>query len=47
MEQKELYEFIRKMNPNDYAAVKEMIAKEEKQRYDEMWWTHDRIDNYL
>ena len=47
MEQKELYEFIKKMNPSDYAAVKEMIAKEEKKNYDEMWWNHDRIDNYL
>ena len=38
---------IRSMSTADLEAIKSMIAKEERNRYDEMWWTHDRIDDYL
>ena len=38
---------IRSMNTADLEAIKKMIAQEEKNRYDEMWWTHDKIDDYL
>lgn len=42
-----LQEQIHNLSTADLEAIKEMIAQEEKNRYDEMWWTHDRIDNYL
>ena len=38
---------IRSMSTADLEAIKSMIAKEERNRYDEMWWVHDKIDDYL
>lgn len=47
MLQEQIHDVLRRMPTADLEAIKEMIAREERSRYDEMWWTHDRIDNYL
>lgn len=47
MLQEQIHDAIRSMSTADLEAIKSMIAKEERNRYDEMWWTHDRIDDYL
>ena len=47
MLQEQIHDVLRSMTAADLEAIKEMIAREERNRYDEMWWTHDRIDNYL
>lgn len=47
MLQEQIHDVLRNMTAADLEAIKEMIAREERNRYDEMWWTHDRIDNYL
>ena len=47
MLQEQIHDAIRSMTSADLEAIKKMIAQEEKDRYDEMWWIHDRIDDYL
>lgn len=47
MSQEQICNTIHTMSHEDLDAVKKMIAAEEKSRYDDMWWTHDRIDDYL
>lgn len=47
MTQEQISEVIRTLNTTDLDAIKKMIAQEERSRYDQMWWTHDRVDNYL
>lgn len=47
MLQEQIHDVLHSMTAADLEAIKEMIAREERSRYEEMWWTHDRIDNYL
>lgn len=47
MTNEQINNFIHSLNATDFNNLREFIKKEEKSRYDEMWWTHNRIDNYL
>lgn len=43
----QISELIHAMNSTDFNELKQLIQKEEKSRYDSMWWTHERNDDYL
>ena len=43
----QIIETLSNLSMADFVAIKQLIAQEEKTRYNEMWWTHDAIDSYI
>lgn len=47
MIQEQIRNELRSMSADELEAIKRMIEEEEESRYDEMWWTHTRKDDYI
>ena len=47
MNQEQILEYISNVNITDLDAIKKMIEEREAEMYEEAWWTHETIDDYL
>ena len=47
MNQEQILEYISNVNIADLDAIKKMIEDREEEMYEEAWWTHETIDDYL
>lgn len=47
MVQELVCDMLRHMSITDFEQYKKAVAKVEKERYDEMWWTHEKNDDYI
>lgn len=47
MVQELVCDYLRHMSLADFTLYKDAVEKVEKERYKEMWWTHERMDEYL
>lgn len=47
MTQEQFFDYLANISAADLDAVKKIIADREEALYEERWWTHDKIDDYL
>ena len=43
----EQIDFFATIDPATMDAVKQLLAKREKELYNERWWSHGKTDNYI
>ena len=43
----EQMQMIRNLSATELGEIKDFIEKETSNRYEEMWWDHNKIDNYI
>lgn len=43
----EQIEMLRSLSISELESLRDAMNKVIEERYDEMWWIHDKIDNYL
>lgn len=43
----EQIEMLRSLSISELETLRDALNKVTEERYEEMWWTHDRTDNFL
>lgn len=47
MTKEQISDYIKSLNVADLDIIKSMVLEREDELYEERWYTHDRIDDYL